>query len=550
MTFALVGDILYMILDILGDERDYNSLFQCSISSRCFTEHSLAVLYKLYNESPVRSGGSEDEQFRTRRAATTLPNPRREGDVATRKWALMWRSIVLSTLDQTYLPYYSYTRFIDYDDLLGLLVSPGFSGKIKDDFFTPELVAFLDSTYEPKGSKRLRSSKISGDSNQIVLTLCSEIVKKAASIRGVSCNVSSSALIDWLDQLPLLQDMTIWSGASLMPHAADKIRNNCPDFKKLTIYQWEDSLSSDVEVDSETFFNGLRPNTLEFFQTISCSQLGPRSIKALGTQLGSITELKLTSLTSETIAEMPSLTEPPCLRILVLTDSIPSIRNEKYYSIVTRLAEWIRSCKALRHLELRRFLDDPLLLSNVLADDKLRLSTLSLSSYNMTGSGAFHEALAFQNSLQSLTLRGEANEFPTDNDLLVNTICNLNNLRELELKDISDCFTLDNVMSLTPFLPKLERLWISGDYFNDAAWSAFICFPNLQSLSISALSEFTAEGILNFISQLGPTNKGFSLSILNSVSETNITEEAQNLIREAMKASLDGSFDFGLALGI
>lgn len=46
MAFALAGDVLYMILDILGDEKDYNSLFQCAISSKCFTEHSLAVLYK------------------------------------------------------------------------------------------------------------------------------------------------------------------------------------------------------------------------------------------------------------------------------------------------------------------------------------------------------------------------------------------------------------------------------------------------------------------------------------------------------------------------
>lgn len=45
-TFALAGDTLYMILDILGDERDYNSLFQCALASKCFTEHSLAVLYK------------------------------------------------------------------------------------------------------------------------------------------------------------------------------------------------------------------------------------------------------------------------------------------------------------------------------------------------------------------------------------------------------------------------------------------------------------------------------------------------------------------------
>lgn len=42
----------------------------------------------------------------------------------------MWRSIVLSTLNQTYLPYYTYIRYLDYDDLIGLLDAPGFTGKI------------------------------------------------------------------------------------------------------------------------------------------------------------------------------------------------------------------------------------------------------------------------------------------------------------------------------------------------------------------------------------------------------------------------------------
>ena len=46
MTFPLPGDVIYIILDILGDEKDYNSLYQCAVSSRCFTEHALAVLYK------------------------------------------------------------------------------------------------------------------------------------------------------------------------------------------------------------------------------------------------------------------------------------------------------------------------------------------------------------------------------------------------------------------------------------------------------------------------------------------------------------------------
>ena len=307
--------------------------------------------------------------------------------------------------------------------------------------------------------------------------------------------------------------------------------------------------SGNAESESQEFLDELASNTLQYFEVLSYSQLGPRSIKALNNHLNSLTELKLTSLTLEAIAALPSLTAPPALRVLVLTDSIPAVRDEGFYSVIMRVAEWIRSCKALRRLELRRFVDDAVLLSHVLTDENLRLSNLSLAGYTMAGAQDFHQALASQHSLQILNLRGESSETPEDNELLVQAIGQLNELRELELKDISDCFTPDHLITLTPYLPHLERLWVSGDFFNDEVWDAFRGLGKLQSLVIHALSEFTTQGILRFITSLQSGNKGFSLSILNSTSDTDITEEAQNQIREVLKTNLNGTFDFGLAQG-
>ena len=82
----------------------------------------------MYNISPVSGGGLEDDQFMLHRPVVDRPvpiarvvpakNDRRE---VLRKWALMWRSIILSTFDLTYLPYYRYIRYLDLDDLLNLL---------------------------------------------------------------------------------------------------------------------------------------------------------------------------------------------------------------------------------------------------------------------------------------------------------------------------------------------------------------------------------------------------------------------------------------------
>ncbi|RAH74354.1 uncharacterized protein BO66DRAFT_468188 [Aspergillus aculeatinus CBS 121060] len=548
MGFALADDVLCMIFDILGDERDHNSLFQCAISSKYMTAHALAALYKVCHASPVRGGGTEDEQFlNPRRRFTFNASLRREVDPTVRKWATLWRSIVLSALGQTYLPYYSYLRYLDLDDLGDLLKDPNFSGQIRDDFFIPELSEIVSSDYQSKGNKRLRSSFKGPDpgADSVKLKIGSAIVKKTASIRGMSLNVPPETLSEWVGGLPLLQSLTVWSGEALSEHTGAQLRHNCPKFKHLTIYSWRDRPPTTAEAESEQFLDQLRPNTLETFELISMSQLGPRSIVGLGSHRQSLSELKLTSLTIDGIAQLPSLAALPSLRVLTLTDSVPSPRDERFYTIVSQVAEWIGSCKSVRQLEVRRFVDDPFLLSQTLTSDGFNLTSLSLSRYNMSGAQAFHEALACQQTLRTLCLSGEASFSNHDNEVLVQALSQLSKLRELDLKDISDGFSQDHVMALTALLPRLEKLWISGDFFDDTVFQAFTHLSKLESLVIPAFSKFTADGILDFISQLGPGNKGFNLSILNAVDST-LTEEAQLLISETLKANLDGSFDYGI----
>ncbi|KKA24499.1 hypothetical protein T310_1528 [Rasamsonia emersonii CBS 393.64] len=520
------------------------------MSSRWLAKPALSVLYQLYDTSPVTGGGTEEEQLRTKRTTgttTVTAGGKDEQNSIIRKWALMWRSIILSTFERTYLPYYSYIRYLDLEDLKHLVSDPSFKGQIREEFFSGEIGDYIFRDYETKGSKRLRSSRTSPDAIWIVQKVGSAITQKAKSIRELSGEIPPSALTEWIRNLPELQALSLWSGNSLSHHAEDEIRVHCPDFKKVALFRWSDSPSETAESESEQFLKGLRPNSLEYFEVISYSHLGPRSIAALGSHLKSLVELKLTSLPLKAIAELPSLTAPPALKVLSLTDSLPELRNEEFYKTVSDVAEWICSCKNLRRLELRRFLDDPVLLSKVLIDDRVRLNALHVVGYSMQSARAFHEALASQSSLQVLSLQGEGSEWPQDQEVLVQALGQLSELLELELKEISEYFTPDHIMSLTPYLPHLERLWISGYDFNDQVWDSFLCLPRLRYLVIHALSDFTAQGILDFISQLGPGNRGFYLSILNAMSDTSITEEAQTVIRDTLAQNLDGSFDFGLA---
>lgn len=304
-----------------------------------------------------------------------------------------------------------------------------------------------------------------------------------------------------------------------------------------------------TDSDVEKFLNDLRPHTLEHFEILSYSMLGPRSIRAVNSHLNSLTELKLTSLNGDAIAALPSLTAPPRLRALTLTDSKSLALDDEYDSMVTRVGEWIHGCKSLRQLNLRKFVNDAILLSHALREDGPRLTTLRLAGYNATRARSFHEALALQGSLQELSLSGECIEYPEDIEILVQAITQLNDLRVLELLEVSDGFTPDHIIALMPFLPRLERLAIGGDHFDDGIWNTFLCLPKLKYLFINALSDFTVQGILCFIAQLGPDNRGFNLSIMNSTNEAKLTDEEQELIRNTIENSLGGAFDFGLAQG-
>ena len=45
-------------------------------------------------------------------------------------------------------------------------------------------------------------------------------------------------LQSWVSPLPRLVDLRIWSGEALQASAGQAIRENCPHFRRLTIFAW------------------------------------------------------------------------------------------------------------------------------------------------------------------------------------------------------------------------------------------------------------------------------------------------------------------------
>lgn len=73
------------------------------------------------------------------------------------------------------------------------------------------------------------------------------------------------------------------------------------------------------------------------------------------------------------------------------------------------------------------------------------------------------------------------------------------------------------------------------------------CFSNIQD--INALSNFTLNGLLDYVSRLGAGNWGLALAVMMADPENPLTEEGQSLVRETLAAKVEGRFDYTLARG-
>ncbi|KAH8691290.1 hypothetical protein BGW36DRAFT_304777 [Talaromyces proteolyticus] len=527
---ALPGDVLLMILDILKTEgHNHNTLYQCALASRWLAEPALSILYQIYDTSPVAGGGFEDDQLKTKKSASPLGSgaSKNAHNSIVQKWALMWRSLILSTWqEKTYLPYCKYIRYLNLDDLRELMSDLGMK-KTRDEFIAGD----LDKLIYRDGRAGFRTS--TGSLNY------SAVVERVGTF-------SARFLKTWAARLPHLETLDVWHGASLGRNSQEDIREHFPNLKNISVFRWTNENGSSADSEAESVLKSLRPDSLQSFNVMSLSDLGPRSIIALGYHLKSLTALTLTSLSIEAIEQLPSLGALESLEDFVLTDSRQVPQNPPP-ELISSVAGWICKCEKLRFLRLRRFLDDANLLSQILVDKRIHLELLHLKGYMMETSRAFHESLAFQPSLQVLSIQGDGSQNPTDQAVLVKALSKLGELRELDLKVISEFFTEQQIMALIPALPKLERFSFSGLHCDDNIWPAFLSLKNLRFLAIHASSEFTSDGILDFVSQLGPENEGFHLSIPNALIE--IPPDSQDVIRDALAQNVKGTLDYDVLPG-
>ena len=124
MDIYLPDDIMHMICNELYLVQDFPTLFNCAVSCKRLASLALPNIYRMYSQSP----NSDDAEGGQAAACQAL-----------QRWSIAWRSIILSTMNGTAFPYYSYLRFLDLRDLDHMLDDEKFEKKIQSNFFSGAL---------------------------------------------------------------------------------------------------------------------------------------------------------------------------------------------------------------------------------------------------------------------------------------------------------------------------------------------------------------------------------------------------------------------------
>jgi hypothetical protein len=573
MVATLPADILVLICEELGNRQDFQTLFHCALASKSLVRSALSWLYRLaYLDFSCQESllnycriHNQSDYFRDDEPDTAQPVSWQEGNAlqirTTSKWALLWKSIIRSSLGTTTYPYCLYIRSLDLRNLASLLEDNHFRDSSLDTFFADDMAKFLKAQDAPAGpvQKKTRGGKqrsyIRLNSATIVDLVGESITSYVAdaatrdqvlvALEDISGDISTTALQKWVGRLSRLKTLTLYDGSVLNEGVAIAINKHCPDFDDLMFCF---CLRDKVDPDIASFLSTLRSNSLRSFTAISAQSIGPETFLALNRHSASLKVLKLDDLKADAIKNLSLLQCCEALEILDLQDADGLINlKETENDIFLEVLAWLRRCNQLQELRLKKFLSAPPILTDLCLRNNIQLRKLELIEYSLVNNQDFHRAMSHQTSLESLILRADPEAtFRDDIDTLVSAISQLTGLKELDLCETSDYFRSPEIARIASSLQNLEKFSFTGYDVTDMIWPSIAGLHYLRAFNAHAITSFSFDGLLNYISTLQPTNQGIVLSVMSQKLDCNLSDPEKQAIQDSIAAKVDGKFEFVL----
>ena len=524
MTSYLPDDVIHLICVQLWHMREFNTLFSCALASKALFEGAIPNLYR-YSVTPL-----------TDRDQSTLTDDR-----LLRKWANLWRTLILSSLGKTKYPYCRYLRILDFGDLKDLLEDPGFHRKsLVKEFFAGDLEHLLEERERKTRSsvmiKRINTEAVI-DKIGDVLTPHTPVVEELAG------DLSNSSVLRWIPKLRNLAKLRFMNGGAIAG-AGQILKKSCPNFKDLTFFNWRDPEADELFAQ---FLSDIKPNSFEALQVASSSTSGRKTLEALNRHGRSLKTLRFGFIEPEVIRNLSDLKDCTAIRELELSVGPVNISVDTNPS-AEETTNWLATLTNLETLHMKGFPAAHDILTPFLHSNSINLVALEVTEYDADLGTDFHRALVSQaQSLKKLVLIAEADVL--DQSTLVESICRLTKLTELRLASISNFFTSGSIISLAESLPNLEEFLTSGWNVTDIIWPSLAGLRSLKRLDIYAISDFSLVGILDFIELLGPGNRGLTLAIAMADPSSQLQQSEQDMVRDVLENKLEGRFEYNVARG-
>lgn len=355
--------------------------------------------------------------------------------------------------------------------------------------------------------------------------------------------VLSDALVRWTPRLPRLQSLELWDGKPLedeLVHAS--IYEHCPQFKSLMIFTW---MSQDADHKFSKFIGALRPNTLKQLQTISDIRAGAETFLALTQHGESLEDLRL-CVSNDSLRQLSLLQGCTAIKYLRIEDihgavDLEATENDVFLEVIS----WLTKCRNLQRLSFTKLQSGAAITTPVLLEHDIHLTHLEIDTYTLKEHKTFHQALVHQqSSLRYLSLHGDTDGmFRDDLDILVDSLKQLHELRDLKLI-LPEVLRDEHLIAIIGKLTLLEDLFVSGLELNDVVLGSLADLPYLRSVTLSGISKFTADALLDFVSRLGAGNSGIRVTIDMADPDTMLPDESVNLVKDCLSEKTGGTFEY------
>ena len=565
---VLPADILLLIAEELGAQHDFESLFHCALAGKHFAGSALLCLYRsatcpsrqqrwliscrIHNDY-LRIISSEDTDAKWNRAQVGTRQKRTEVE---RKWALIWRSIIRSSLGTTAYPYALYILSLDLNNLADLLDDNVFKLSIMQSFFAEDMQRFLSTQDTPVKHRTRNQRRLDTDSTvNLVGDSISKFVNGSSiknqttvALESFSGNIGSTALASWTPGMKRLRTLRVWDGSAVDGEVAAAISQHCFNFDDFSIFSCR-AKDRDGDSNLASFLSGLRPNTLRSFTIQSSAGLGENVLNALNGHSLSLKVIKLGGLYHSGMKHLSRLQDCKLLEVLEVENrysmsNLEATENDVYVDVLA----WLKQCSHLQEVSFTGLPNAPEFVTAICLQDNVKLRDLKVVKYTLADNQTLHHAISNQASLESLSLRADPESSTRDDiDTLISCICFLPKLKELDLLETSDYFNTPEIRRLAQHLPNLEKFIFAGLSVTNDVLPAMSGLHHLRDLNINAVTSFSVDGLLNYISTLLPTNQGLCLSVFYQSPEYQLSDEDRVLIQESISAKVDGKFEFSLS---